>query len=731
MIENIFIKALKLNLLILIFIIAGCSNTTTNNDSSGDNHPRLLLSKTGAKEFKLLLGVNNLVDNSFINLKTLVDQKLEEKIDVPIPKDPGGGYTHEQHKKNGMQIYEAGVLYQITGDEKYASYVSTMLLEYSKIYTTIGLHPERKEQTPGKLFWQGLNECVWLVYSIQGYDLVYNWISPEDRKKIEDGVLMPMANFLSEGSAYTFNRIHNHGTWAVAAVGMTGYVLGNDDLVQKSLKGLAKDGNGGFLAQLNKLFSPDGYYTEGPYYQRYAMMPFIVFAEAIQKNDPDLHIFAYNDSILKKAVETSFQLTYTNGAFFPLNDAIKDKTLETIEMVYAVDIAYAEYGQNPGLIDIAILQQKIIFTDAGLKLAIDWKKDLAKPYNWRSLFLTDGASGDEGGIGILRSGDNSDQSCLLMKSTSHGLGHGHFDKLGFIYYNNNTEIIRDYGAARFLNIEAKYGGRYLPENVTWAKQSIAHNTITIDETCQFEGKYSLSSVHNPECVLFSTEDPDLQYMSASEKNAYQDVEMYRTMIMANIPSMEQPIVIDVFQVSSENKHQLDLPYYYNGQLIETAFPVNMFTNQINSLGVSDGYQHLWLFGEGKGKNGNAQATWMVNNRFYTLTMLTDDNTDILFTKIGANDPNYNLRSESAIMLRQKSKGNYLFVNIIEPHGEFNPVAELTKKATSQIKKVVTKENTESSVVFDLILVNGEIWELEIPDIMSKNIDSQVIYKQLK
>jgi hypothetical protein len=83
------------------------------------------------------------------------------------------------------------------------------------------------------------------------------------------------------------------------------------------------------------------------------------------------------------------------------------------------------------------------------------------------------------------------------------------------------------------------------------------------------------------------------------------------------------------------------------------------------------------------------------------------------------------------MLRQKSKVNHLFVNIIEPHGEFNPVAELTKKATSQIKKVVTKENTESSVVFDLILVNGEIWELEIPDIMSKNIDSQIIYKQLK
>lgn len=728
--KTISIKSLGISFLIAVMLVTGCSeNKTTESDSA--KHPLLLLSKTSAKEFNSQLGNNLLIDKSFNQLKTSVDNKLNEEIDVPIPKDPGGGYTHEKHKKNGILIYEAGVLYQITGDEKYASYVERILLKYATVYPTLDLHPERKEQTPGRLFWQGLNECMWLVYSIQGYDLVYNYIAPEKRDIIENGVLMPMATFLSEGSAFTFNRIHNHGTWAVAAVGMTGYVLQNNDLVEKSLKGLDKSGKGGFLAQLDKLFSPDGYYTEGPYYQRFAMLPFIVFAEAIQKNDPDMHIFAYNDSILKKAVETSFQLTYTNGAFFPLNDAIKDKTLETTEMVYSVDIAYAEYGQDPGLIDIANLQQRITFTDAGLKLAIDDNLGLTQPYNWKSLFLSDGHLGDEGGIGILRSGDNSDQSCLLMKSTSHGLSHGHFDKLGFIYYNNNTEIIRDYGAARFLNIEAKYGGRYLPENVTWAKQSIAHNTITIDETSQYNGEYELSSKHNPECIMFSTENPELQYMSATETNAYSGVEMYRTMILTDIPSLKQPIVIDIFQVASNKKHQLDLPYYYNGQLIETSFPVNMFTDQINVLGKSDGYQHLWLFGKGNTKDGNAQSTWMINNRFYTLTMLTDKDTEILFTTIGANDPNYNLRNESAIMLRQKDADNHLFINILEPHGEFNPVAEFVMNSSSQIANIDVHSSTNETVVFNITLVNGEIWEYTIPAIETKNPKSKVNYKRIK
>src|SRR5258708_19581753 len=33
------------------------------------------------------------------------------------------------------------------------------------------------------------------------------------------------------------------------------------------------------------------------------------------------------------------------------------------------------------------------------------------------------------------------------------------------------EIISDYGSARFLNVEQKFGGRYLPENKSFAKQT--------------------------------------------------------------------------------------------------------------------------------------------------------------------------------------------------------------------------------------------------------------------
>jgi hypothetical protein len=718
-----------------MLLLSACTNNDSNqgnNDGSNENtsHPKLLLSSDGAGQIKSQLGNNELLDISFATIERDVVEAMEAGISVPVPKDPGGGYTHELHKRNGILLYESGLLFQITNDEKYARYSREMLLEYAKLYPTLDVHPARKEnaQTPGILFWQGLNDCMWLVYGIQGYDLIYNWLSAEDRKTIEEGAFLPMAEYLSEGCSYTFNRIHNHGTWAVAAVGMTGYVLGNDDLVEKSLKGLAKDGNGGFLAQLDKLFSPNGYYTEGPYYQRFAMLPFIVFAEAIQKNDPELGIFAYNDSILHKATNISLQLTYTNGAFFPINDAIKDKTYETVEMVYAANIDYANYGQNPGWIDIAERQGRVTLTDAGLSVALGWKEGKKQPFDWTSMFLADGAKGDEGGIGIFRAGPNDDQSCLLMKYTSHGLSHGHYDKLGFLYYNNNVEIIRDYGAARFLNIAAKFGGRYLPENTTWANQSIAHNTLTVDETTHFNGEYDVSSQHNPTPVLFSVEDKELQYMSAVDVDAYPGIEMYRTMVLAEIPTLEQPVVLDVFKVSTSGKHQYDLPYYYNGQYIGTNFPVEFFTDKINALGKNNGYQHLWLKGKGKSETGMAQVTFLTNNRFYTLSALTDKNTEILFTSIGANDPDNNLRNEPAVMLRQKNTGNHIFVGVLEPHGAFDPIAETTKAATSRIENISISEQTNEQLTLILSLKNGESWELKVPNNPNSNEGSVTLKK---
>ncbi len=634
-----------------------------------------------------------------------IDSAIEAPVNVPVPQDAGGGYTHEQHKKNYQSIYDAGRLFAVTGQQKYADYAKKILLAYAELYPTLGEHPKKKEQAPGRLFWQSLNESVWLVVAIQGYDAIKGNLSPDEREKIETGVLRPVATFLSEGSPETFNKIHNHGTWATAAVGMTGYVLGDQSMVEKALFGLDLSGRGGFMRQLDELFSPTGYYSEGPYYQRYALMPFVLFADAIQANEPDRDIFNYRDGILKKAIYSAIQQTY-GGFFFPINDALKDKGLNTMELMHASTIAFALTGDT-SLLPVVAKQSGLPLTEAGLNAAKAIEAGASEPFPYTSMLHKDGAAGDAGALAVLRTGVGDHHQALVMKNTAQGMGHGHFDKLGWLYYDAGHEVILDYGAARYLNVEAKNGGHYLPENKSWAKQTVAHNTLVVDETSHFDGKTKLGNLHHPEQILFEITGP-VQMAAARMDNAYDNVSFTRLMATISDEALEYPFVLDVLKVTADRQHQYDLPLHYSGQLTDTNVPLESNGNTLLPLGTQNGYQHLWLKSRGVTHEQTARVTWMKDKRFYTYSTLAPAGAELLFTQLGANDPNFNLRPESAVIMRIPQGKNVFFVSVLEPHGVYNPALEYTRNSHSQIKNVQRVSMGSSDLIF-IETAHGKTW----------------------
>lgn len=113
------------------------------------------------------------------------DAALNSPISVPIPADGGGGVVHEQHKSNYYAMFHCGVAYQLTGDKKYARYVADMLEAYARLYPTLGFHPVSLSPVPGRLFWQTLNESVWLVHTAVAYDCIYHTLSAKQRTTIE------------------------------------------------------------------------------------------------------------------------------------------------------------------------------------------------------------------------------------------------------------------------------------------------------------------------------------------------------------------------------------------------------------------------------------------------------------------------------------------------------------------------------------------------------------------
>jgi len=671
----------------------------------GQSHPSIMLTKSNIERVRQGVLLYPLLKKSYAKVQRDADKAISSPISVPIPQDDGSGKTHDRHKRNYQNILACGVAYQITQDIKYAEYVQAILLEYAKQYISWPLHPKRKQGHPaGKIFWQNLNECVWQVHVIQGYDLVYDYISPTTRKEIEDNLFRPLVNLLMIDESKTFNLMHNHGTWSCAAVGMSGYVLGNPDWVEMALKGSAKDRQSGFLRQLEVLFSPDGYYSEGPYYQRYALLPFVVFAKAIQQYQPELGIYEFRNNILEKAVHTALQLTYTNGAFFPINDAIKDATYECEELVYAVDIAY-EQSAAEDLLDIISKQKRVIVSDAGLNVAASIASTAAnkvKPFKYRSMWIGDGMNGDEGGLGILRAGESNDQQCVVLKASGHGMGHGHYDRLNILYYDNGGEIFSDYGAARFSNTVSKGVGHYLAENAAFAKQTIAHNTVVVDKTSHYFGQLSAASSYCPHLIYFNTQ-PSLQIACAKEDYAYDGVSLTRTTALITIDEFEKPLLMDIVKATSNKLHQYDLPFWYQGSLVNIPFAIDENSDELRTLGESEGYQFLWLNSTGNFSNdASSFLTMLNNNRFYTTSFLTDSNTSVKFTTLGANDPESNFRPEKAFILNHINSANQTFVSITETHGKTTPLAETTTGPTPNISniKIILDNDRQTAFKFE-------------------------------
>jgi hypothetical protein len=671
-------------------------------------HPIAFANKSDFKYVGDNINQSEILKSSYQSIKTQVDSMLNKDVDVPVPKDPAGAYTHDQHKSNYTLMYNAGMLYQITGNPKYAMFVKSVFLKYAKLNPTLKNHPQATSAFPGRLFWQALNDANWLVYAGMAFDCIHDYLTPVERVTITDGAFKPIVNYFIKDQKNWFNLIHNHAVWACAGVGIVGIATDNEEYLNVALYGTEKDGKAGFLAHLNGLFSPDGFYHEGPYYTRYALLPFYLFANAIQNVKPGIGIFKYRNSILKKALDVALNQTNLTGEFFSYNDALKDKTYHSNELVVAIDLAWQAYGFDSSYLIIAKAQNKVILNKGGVDISKKIKPlpgNLTYPYH--SAEYTDGANGDFGGLSVMRNGKGTNLSSLIFKYTSHGLSHGHYDKLNIQFYDKGNEILQDYGAVRYINIEHKWGGRYLPETNSYAQQTIAHNTITVDEKSHYNGKEDVAEMNHPNRVFGSVSSSNLKVESAIDDKAYENVKLFRTVYLFNLPNTDKKFVLDVFKTYADSTHQYDLPFNYQGTLMKTNFKYISNNNALSTLGAKNGYQHLWKEAYANRVNPFTQFTFLNNRTFYTISSLADDSVDVFFTRVGANDPNFNLRREPSYILRAYGK-NKTFINAIEVHGNFNPTSELNVEAVTSVSSIQKLQDDEQYSAFEILINNQKL-----------------------
>lgn len=643
------------------------------------------------------LGKQSLMGRSLATLITETDQYLAEPIDVP-GHSPAGGYAHNKHQRNAKFIDQAGRLFLITGDEKYAKFVMTLLTGYADKYLELGFQEQRNTNPPGRLFHQMLNEHVWMLYVGAGYSCVSHWMSEPERAHISAGLFKPMLELATEKYAHDLDRIHNHGIWGVAGAAVMGAAIGEDKYVDLAIHGLAGDNEkGGFLAQLSKLFAPSGYYIEGPYYHRYAIRPLCFLADLIHRVRPETDIFNFKDQVIRKTIQALFSTAYPNGVFPALNDASRTMDIADEGAVIAASLFAKHYQQDDTILGIAKIQDTVWVSGAGTALseAYEANHSIELPC-LPSVELNEGPNGDKGAQGFIRTQNaQGDITQLVMAYGQHGMGHGHFDTLGLCYFNNNQEVLIDYGFGRWINVEPKFGGRYLDENKSYARQTIAHNTIAIDESCQnnFDVETADSKHGVPHFFIGSG---TTQAMSAFAHDFYPGVDQQRTLLLIEHEQLVHPLLIDLFRVTSDQSHQYDYALQYQGQIMYSNVSMQQHTEQ-KPLGKNYGYQHLWNVAQGPAQP-TTSVTWLHGPSFYTWLSASSTDDTLYYTNTGANDPSFNLRNEPSLVLRRDAQ-NSLFASVVETHGYFNEATETCLQAHGKIHTLnVLGFNDDASVI---------------------------------
>jgi hypothetical protein len=205
------------------------------------------------------------------------------------------------------------------------------------------------------------------------------------------------------------------------------------------------------------------------------------------------------------------------------------------------------------------------------------------------------------GFGVLRTGGDPNSLYLAMDYGPHGGGHGHLDKLGFVFYGLGQTLAPDPGCVA-------YG---LKVQQTWYHQTVAHNTIVVDETSQEQC--------TGECKLFAV-SPHMRVMEATADKAYDGVKISRVVGLAD----DYVVIID--NVSSDEEHTYDWVYHNYGELSVDASVAQKA--QEGPLGDGDGYEHVTEVKRGV-CDGLWGVTWKLADKGVRLEMIGSPGTEVI------------------------------------------------------------------------------------------------------
>jgi len=404
--------------------------------------------------------------------------------------------------------YNAGLIYMLTGDEKYGQLCKDVLMGFAEAYPTYEEHGNIPYNNPGLMSSQTLCEALCIKPLAMCYDFVEDMLTEAEKKQVFEDMFAPSVACMRK---YRKDILHNHEVVVDMAMGVIGILTGDEELLD-----FAVFQKYGLKDQLDRGVMADGFWFEATPHYHYFTLGNIIEFERVARGTKYSQINHPNFRRMLHMPPKIFQ-----------NDLIEPCLGDGYDRGHHISVLAPHYEYAYAMLKdhfSAVLLNKIYsMTERNNLMAFLYGAEIEETEDF---VLEDYHDDCASGLTIMR-GEKGEY--LLFKHGSFGGEHDHYDKLAMQLTIGHADVIRDLGTVG-------YGA---PPHYGYFKNTFTHNTVCIEgenqppcngRTIRFEKKDGITFVEAEADWTGNPPDLDSYYFRQWSDEAYKGVNMRRVFL---------------------------------------------------------------------------------------------------------------------------------------------------------------------------------------------------------
>jgi hypothetical protein len=526
------------------------------------------------------------------------------KVNTGSKKD--NAWTASYRGRALGNCFKAGVLYNLDGEAKYPEFIACVMDFFAENYENFTVESPAK-RFEGKLTGINLSDAVGIIQGIFGMDMARDAFTEEQLSKWHRQLFIPQAGMYDQFS----NKIYNIPAWMKAAEGIIGLFFNDEKIINNAFYSRF-----GIMDQMRRGVTEEGMWFEySPHYHFYCAHPvtfLMYFAKKYNLEIPDAdELYDYANALYMYPIKNMFK----NGRLPNPSDGWPEVEITRYkqQLEYAAAILDNDYvKQVLGTAykeGVPSIPERLLFNPG---------------YEDRGLPRFGSQNNPDSFNAMLK----NDETEIFLKTGIKTISHAHPDVMTIELAFYGDIVSEDLGSNG-------YSTKIFQE---WQHKTLSHNTVILD---MMDQKYEpVGEGIWPEGIVEHYENNRIR---AKSKNVYECCDYTRDI------RIDGPVVYDEFLVKGVEEYNIDWLFYCKGEL-----SCGYITEAVESLGESEGYQHLFDIRKFSG-GSDWQVKFEMEDKTVFLDMTGEPGTEVFLVNSYTRDFN---SIRPGVVVRRNGKGSF-------------------------------------------------------------------------